>query len=154
MREILFRGQTRRNGEKLMNMRGDPMPSNWVEGGILQGRGDFSIIYGYDRDKPTDNIERHVVYTDTVGQYTGRLDKNGEKVFEGDILNIVTDGHPWGTGVVEFDPDDQATLVLTAPGSKHIIAELGNLGHPEYYEVIGNVYDNPELLPEKQEAQP
>ncbi len=38
MREILFRGQTRRHGEKV-NMRGDKLPGRWVYGGGLQGQG-------------------------------------------------------------------------------------------------------------------
>lgn len=86
-REILFRGQTRRRGEKV-NMAGKPIEGNWVYGGIFQGTGDFSIIYGsVDPDSITgSNLEKHVVYTDTVGQYTGLTDKNGRKVFVGDIV--------------------------------------------------------------------
>lgn len=45
MREILFRGQTRRLGE-LVRMNGEKVPSKWVYGGICQGKGAFSIIYG------------------------------------------------------------------------------------------------------------
>lgn len=45
MRELLFRGQTRRKGEKILNMRGDPAPSKWVYGGVFQGAGDFSVMY-------------------------------------------------------------------------------------------------------------
>ena len=64
-RTIKFRGQTRRHGERILNVAGDKMPSNWVYGGVFQGEGAFSVIYSY---KP---VEKHSVYSDTIGQYTG-----------------------------------------------------------------------------------
>ena len=89
-REILFRGQTRRYGEKV-NMNGEKLPGRWVYGGVIQGKGDFSIIYG--GECPND-IEKHVVYTDTLGQYTGQTDCENEiKIFEDDILESQIDKH-------------------------------------------------------------
>lgn len=76
-REILFRGQTRRKGEKV-RISGEPVDSNWVYGGIFPGEGDFSIIY---QAKP--KIEKFTVYSDTVGQFTGLTDKNGKKILRG-----------------------------------------------------------------------
>ena len=62
MREILFRGQTRRKGEKV-RLDGAPVDSNWVYGGVSQnGR----IIYQMEPE-----INKFPVYPDTVGQYTG-----------------------------------------------------------------------------------
>ena len=46
MKEILFRGQTRKKGEKVFVGSGKPVDGNWVYGGVFQGQGDFSIIYG------------------------------------------------------------------------------------------------------------
>ena len=62
MREILFRGQTRRYGEKV-TWSGEKIKSNWVYGGIFpqNGEGDFAIIY---QQKPT--VEKYPVYADTV----------------------------------------------------------------------------------------
>lgn len=73
MREILFRGQTRRYGEKV-RMNGDKVPSNWVFGGVCQGVADYSIIYGNDDVELKKPTEKWVVYTDTIGQFTGLYD--------------------------------------------------------------------------------
>lgn len=114
MREILFRGQTRRKGEKV-RMDGSPVESNWVYGGVLKGNGDHSIIYQTEPD-----IEKKVVYTDTLGQFTGLTDKNGTKIFEGDIVRYGDSIHK-----VVFEQQNGTAYQL---------------------EVIGNIYDNPELI--------
>lgn len=83
MRELLFRGQTRKFGEKV-NLKGEELPGKWVFGGIFQPstEEDFSIIDSYE------NCEKYRVYTDTVSQYTGMRDRYGVKIFEGDIVYV------------------------------------------------------------------
>lgn len=130
MREILFRGQTRRKGEKV-RMDGTPVESNWVYGGVLQGTGDHSIIYQTEPD-----IEKKVVYTDTLGQYTGLTDKNGVKIFEGDIVRLGGANFP----VIFNTLGECAEFALTdgVPfGFDYIHVPM---------EVVGNIYDNPELI--------
>lgn len=150
MKEILFRGQTRRYGEKVRMGDGFKLPGRWVYGGVLQGVSAHSIIYGGENaDNPGEGLEKWVVYTDTLGQFTGKTDKNGKKVFEDDILQIFTvwaDGtkEKAGIGIVQWRENDQC-YVLTTKECYHI-DDFGNLGRPEYYEVIGNIYDNPELM--------
>lgn len=132
MREILFRGQTRRKGEKV-KMDGTPVESNWVYGGVLQGTGDHSIIY---QTKP--DIEKKVVYTDTLGQFTGLTDKNGVKIFEGDIVSLGGVNYP----VIFNTLGRCAEFALTdgVPfGFDYVHVPMG---------VLGNIYDNPELLRE------
>lgn len=148
MRELLFRGQTRRPGEKVRIGSGKPLPGNWVYGGIFHqsDRSDsFSIIYTYDP------VEKHTVYADTVGQYTGLTDKNGKKIFEGDILE---------SRASEYKEDWKKWTVLFQDGS--FCFERENLKKRKYKHeqnllcedeielyglvIIGNIHDNPELL--------
>lgn len=143
MREILFRGQTRRYGEKLLNVAGDKMPSNWVYGGICKGDGDKSIIYGSNSFPDLRPFDKHVVYTDTVGQYTGLTDKNGKRIFEGDILS---EKPPMNNisfvGYVKYDTELAAfRIVFNNPDN---VCILGS--YSKSYTVIGNIHDNPELL--------
>ena len=163
MREILFRGQTRRFGEKV-NMKGEKLPGNWVYGGVFHqnGRGgDFSIIYSYDP------IEKHPVYADTVGQYTGLTDKNGNKIFEGDILRYgLTVDYNCYLESLEY-PEEYDNRVCDQGIDTAVVVWCGNDDYPAFdladhdfecnglsqlmggdytFDVIGNIHDNPELL--------
>ena len=138
MREILFRGQTRRYGEKV-RLNGEKIKSNWVYGGIFSqnGDGDFAIIY---QQEPT--VEKYPVYADTVGQYTGMKDKNGKRIFEGDIIDFSDRSYSDGYGVVRYDAEGTEFEFVY---DDHYEG-LGRCYYPEDVEVIGNIYDNPELL--------
>ena len=146
MREILFRGQTRRKGEKV-RMAGTPVESNWVYGGIFQNNdgGDFAIIYQQEPE-----IEKFPVYSDTVGQYTGLLDKNGKMIFEGDIIK-----EDDCIGVVKFgkyvnpcDPDLLGGHIGFYVSFKNDLLRKELAYWSDISEVIGNIFDNPELLAE------
>ena len=137
MGEILFRGQTRRFGEKVKNFAGEPMPSNWVYGGVCCGEGAFSIIYAYMDEEKEIPIEKHVVYTDTIGQYTGLTDKNGKKIFEGDIVRArFKSNHSQYTFKIVF----HAGMFLFDNGCVRVTS-LDVFG----ITIIGNIHDNPEL---------
>ena len=135
MREILFRGQTRRYGEKV-RLNGEKIKSNWVYGGIFpqNGDGDFAIIY---QQKPT--VEKYPVYADTVGQYTGLTDKNGTKIFEGDIVKYGDTVH----NVVFEQRNGTAYFGLVYSTLETL--SFGYYQDLKQIEVIGNIYDNPEL---------
>ena len=132
MREILFRGQTRRKGEKV-RMDGSPVASNWVYGGVLKGIGDHSIIYQTEPE-----FHKFPVYTDTLGQFTGLCDNAGVKIFEGDIVYVPDEEE---AGVVAWD-DESARFTIELTG---LLIDFDNYS-AIHMEVIGNIYDTPELL--------
>lgn len=140
-REILFRGQTRRHGEQVLMGTGEKLPGRWVYGGVLQGTGAYSIIYGGENvEKPREGMDKWVVYTDTVGQYTGLVDNNGRRIFEGDIL-----AGAWNTKLVIYFDEDYLQFRARE------VSLYARENPIDYYnngelEVIGNIHDNPELL--------
>lgn len=135
MRELLFRGQQRRKGEKV-HMDGSLVESSWFYGnGVLQGKGDFSIIY---QTEPT--LEKYSVYTDTLGQYTGLTDMNRKKIFDGDIVqNIITKE----TAIVRWYTEHSAFMLYDKNNNKVYFLYDNDF---DKIEIIGNIYDNLELL--------
>ncbi len=125
MREILFRGKRIDNGE-------------WVEGNLFIPDSDsrpIQILCGTDIVRIACEID-----TETVGQYTGLTDKNGKKVFEGDIVRNKNTNY-----VVKYF--DQ--FMKFAPTNDKCVFTVFSIYRSE---VIGNVYDNPELLKENENA--
>ena len=118
MREILFRGKRLGNGK-------------WIEGNYWENCGDHNIMV-------PGNCIGYRVDPSTVGQYTGLLDKNGERIFEGDVLTV--DGED-GFFALEFQ-EDTARFVMSGDS---IVVDFDNFWSYEV-EVIGNVTDNPEFL--------
>lgn len=134
MREILFRGQQRKKGEKV-RLDGSPVESSWFYGnGVLQSRGQSSIIY---QTEPV--FSKHSVYSDTLGQYTGVTDKNGTKIFEGDIVTGYFN-HEKIVGYIFYGGNAQFFI------QRDGIYGIGLDNSDCWLEVIGNIYDNPELL--------
>ena len=140
MREILFRGQTRRYGEKVRMGNGEKLPSRWVYGGVLQGIGSYSIIYGGENaNDPGENLSKWCVYTDTLDQFVGFTDRNGVKVFEGDI--VARSGKRY---VIAWDPRRLCFCAVSKQNEWHPLS----LTHDPVTDlaVIGNMHDSPWLL--------
>ena len=132
MREILFRGKRIDNDA-------------WVYGSFcmdaLEQKNGLCGIDGFIRlyDFESRKTQTYEVDRETVGQYTGLTDKNGRKVFEGDIVEVNYDAASFcKRGEVFFT------------GSSFMIKEVSNVftlyGLILWCEVIGNIHDNPELL--------
>lgn len=150
MREILFRGQTRRKGERVINVKGDPCESNWVYGGIFAPNTDgaFAVMYGVKGKNREARIccvdlEKFSVYRDTVGQFTGLTDKNGKKIFEGDIVTVFRKGQRMGNYVVKYCDNFCGFYLCNARGVTCFV--LG-IFYENELEVLGNIHDDPQLL--------
>ena len=91
-----------------------------------------------------------IVSINTVGQFTGLIDKNGKEIYEGDILsNSFMDNKKGKNGIVSFK--EHCFCVECEELFRPIGNDLGwaNMNENKWYgeiEVIGNIYDNPELV--------
>ena len=131
MREILFRAKRIDNGEWI-----EGLPSYDINGNLTE----FEVYRGFA------NCEIADVDSETVCQWTGLTDKNNRKIFEGDICKIHSDSIDEEDGCfsVEWDERD-ARFALYSEG---LTVDFGNY-HGHECEVIGNIFDNPDLLPEE-----
>lgn len=138
MREILFRGKS--------------------DIGNLWGYGYLLARYDEYENKSIfivkENGAKFVVIPETVGQYTGLEDKNGKKIFEGDIVKGVAYSSTFvgaiiwineiaGFGVRYFNKHRKPTAWENSSILKNI---RRNISLEFQAEVIGNIHDNPELL--------
>lgn len=133
MREILFRGKRVDNGE-------------WVEGFYSPVR--LPIVGELGHFINEDGYRAIAVKKETVGQYTGLKDKNGTKIFEGDIVQYQPNYMSEPTySVVEYCAGKYNYPAFDL--KKHDYEANGlQCAHEEGMgcEVIGNIFDNPELL--------
>lgn len=121
MRQIKFRAKSIRTNE-------------WVYGN-LRIFGERAYISAVDSHAHSE------VFLSTVGQYTGLTDRNGKEIYEGDIVEACSQGEhrkcevAWSEKTVSFF-------------LKHSVGpwSLSGAWGKESCEVIGNIYDNPELL--------
>ena len=150
MREILFRGKRVDSGE-------------WVQGCLVfieasnvkttDGKINKSVCcitkpyFPFEitvNDADNLDLALYRIIPETVGQYTGLTDKNGKKIFEGDIVDILTENGE--IGVIAYN--DGGFLV---EADTFCVTFQDNINGTDV-EIIGNIHDNPELLEESNNA--
>jgi hypothetical protein len=127
-REIKFRGRRFDNGE-------------WVYGSLICRNSTRSIVSHDLMIHP--GWQEFDVDPETVGQCTGLIDKNDREVYEGDIIDTTIKARP--IMVVVWD-EGALTWGLVDPTSGHRAGDGYLDATMDYVEVIGNIYENPELL--------
>lgn len=130
MREIKFRGKsTTKFDDKNI----------WIYGDLLQPT---EICYIYEiSDCNSIDGSRYEVNENTIGQYTGLKDKNGKEIYEGDVVHLL--GGICEQGFYEIDIKNKIDNFIE---DTYFLTEALNQGAT--LEVIGNIYDNPELVKE------
>lgn len=128
MREILFRGK---------------FGNEWKYGFLsIEPKG---LVIKEPYKNESSNVWH--IDADTVGQYTGMKDKNGTKIFEGDIIDFLYRSDDDDYGIVQYDVDEtEFGFVYNS-----IFERLGRYYRSKDIEVIGNIHDNPELMEERRE---
>ena len=135
MREIKFRGKHYKTGKWICGM-------NFYKGKVFilhKGWCQYYYIGGlYD--------DENRVILETVGQYTGLIDKNGGEIYEGDILKFKDNRFGNLTGFVRYSGGE---FIIDCPIEdehyKNIIIKLACIDL-QSCEVIGNIYENPDLI--------
>ena len=122
MRQIIFRGKRIDNGE-------------WTEGYFFKSWDRVFLLWGMTGDNP--NIVE--VIPETVGQFTGLCDKNGKKIFEGDIVKCLSLEYGYVNKEVYYS-EDKAKFALHSCGTDYEFDEYINV------EVVGDIHDDAELL--------
>lgn len=129
MKEILYYGKNINDGE-------------WVEGDLVTNGIDYETAIRINDKSSSEYGQIIRVDPDTVSQFTGLRDKNGERIYEGDILQD-NNGH---FGVVIWKEKAACFLVKWI-----VVSEFGNEEEDDCFDfkIVGNKWDNPELLEHK-----
>ena len=142
---------------RTIKFRGKAIESNigWIYGDLIQSPGIIPVIQRFIRTikikgEKCERFSQDKVHPQTIGQFTGFYDTNGQPIFEGDILKcrIKKFGHipyvvGYRLGVFETRPNNQD---LASSPLKYLLNDDDEGTTLKTWTVIGNIHDNPELL--------
>lgn len=154
---------------RAMLFRGKRLDGDWVIGQYIKAcahwhkRGiheDWIVVGAIQNGGMINILGRFAVIPETVGQFTGLCDKNGNKIFEGDIVKVTYTEQRQYQGVSYQDEHSCVEEVIYSEKSACFMLKImcediplyrplhnfGSLANIKELEVIGNIYDNPELL--------
>lgn len=133
--------------KRIIKFRGkDIETGKWIDGGLIQRMGYMpSIMFPYESNGKV-RYGECAVKRETVGQFTGLLDKNGKEIYEGDIIGC---DNPQIKHLI-FYKENQGRFMAALNGDIENdfigVCGLDNKTWMARKEVIGNIHDNPELL--------
>jgi uncharacterized phage protein (TIGR01671 family) len=139
MREILFRGKAT-NRDPNIEYRTTYKNGDWVYGLMT----DLGFYMGFAKMTNIDGVSGIDVDRNTIGQYTGLTDKNGKRIFEGDIIS----------GAVVWLERRKLGIVDFRHGSFGLVWHRGKIEQfcpftsmcNIEYEIVGNIHDNPDMI--------
>lgn len=140
-REIKFRGQ--HNGEWIYGYYAVIGTRNVII--KLNPENFYSVDENLNKRNGNEILD---VRADTVGQYIGVSDKNRKEIYEGDICKYYNSEDKDGIAIIR---EDYAEWIGGTIHQKEIMTPLFYLKCSEEWEVIGNVYENADLLKEADE---
>jgi len=123
----------------------------WVSGNLIYSNNGKTYIYPFEvieedgHHLQFNTGEAWWVKSETIGEFTGLLDRNGKRIFEGDIVSLFDkyNGKPAeGYGKIIFSYGYVGGWVVTSNGEDRLSLNA----HIDIVEVIGNIHDNRELL--------
>lgn len=137
MGEVLYRGKRIDNNEWITGMP-------WIFSPPVKKALIVSAMGLVGED---DGISRYCesdeVYPETIGQFTGGVDKTGKKIFSGDIIKTYCHGLPVYTYIIKFYPEHMAFMARCI--ETNTVNYLCDIRQSAML-IVGNVYDNSELL--------
>lgn len=140
-RDILFKAK-RKNWKEL------PKEQWWVEGLLWKKKYNSDKWYISCFPDKDDNEEVYLIDSETICQYIGITDKNGKKIFEKDIIETITFGFTQDHFItsVEFGAKFSMQGFYLANGRSMFYFGQSDLTKMDDTKVVGNIFDNPELL--------